>query len=239
MALPMALLDGPLFSQPQDISVHPRASLSRPGTLSLRPRNQDIAVLLNAFDFRRSPGYGSGTTSLGSSSSGHSHASHFSAPRHRSGARAQGTVVFSTPRHRGEAREVRVPGAVMRPFSRAKSEARAATCLWGATYLSRERYTSLREVHQQCTLWGRVARDVAGAASKHGLLLVDWWFGMQGFPRAFCGITANRGLLWGIGGLGCRESRGLVGLMSVFVGVFSMFSGCPPPISQETISNIA
>ncbi len=29
------------------------------------------------------------------------------------------------------------------------------------------------------------------------------------------------------------------GLMSVFVGVFSMFSGCPPPISQETISNIA
>ena len=75
MALPMALLDGPLFSQPQDISVHPRASLSRPGTLSLRPRNQDIAVLLNAFDFRRSPGYGSGTTSLGSSSSGHSHAS--------------------------------------------------------------------------------------------------------------------------------------------------------------------
>ena len=144
MALPMALLDGPLFSQPQDISVHPRASLSRPGTLSLRPRNQDIAVLLNAFDFRRSPGYGSGTTSLGSSSSGHSHASHFSAPRHRSGARAQGTVVFSTPRHRGEAREVRVPGAVMRPFSRAKSEARAATCLWGATYLSRERYTSLR-----------------------------------------------------------------------------------------------
>ena len=144
MALPMALLDGPLFSQPQDISVHPRASLSRPGTLSLRPRNQDIAVLLNAFDFRRSPGYGSGTTSLGSSSSGHSHASHFSAPRHRSGARAQGTVVFSTPRHRGGAREVRVPGAVMRPFSRAKSEARAATCLWGATYLSRERYTSLR-----------------------------------------------------------------------------------------------
>ncbi len=64
---------------------------------------------------------------------------------------------------------------------------------------------------------GRVARDVAGAASKHGLLLVDWWFGMQGFPRAFCGITANRGLFWGIGGLGCRESRGLVGLMSVFV----------------------
>ncbi len=113
---------------------------------------------------------------------------------------------------------------------------------------------------------GRVVRDVAGAASKHGLLLVDWWFGMQGFPRAFCGITANRGLFWGIGGLGCRESRGLVGfafilagwggefwhevcvvvgvvvgqgLMSVFVGVFSMFSGCPPPISQETISNIA
>ncbi len=110
----------------------------------MRPRNQDIAVLLNAFDFRRSPGYGSGTTSLGSSSSGHSHASHFSAPRHRSGARAQGTVVFSTPRHRGGAREVRVPGAVMRPFSRAKSEARAATCLWGATYLSRERYASLR-----------------------------------------------------------------------------------------------
>ncbi len=109
MALPMALLDGPLFSQPQDISVHPRASLSRPGTLSLRPRNQDIAVLLNAFDFRRSPGYGSGTTSLGSSSSGHSHASHFSAPRHRSGARAQGTVVFSTPRHRGEAREFGFP----------------------------------------------------------------------------------------------------------------------------------
>ena len=107
---------------------------------------------------------------------------------------------------------------------------------------------------------GRVVRDVAGAASKHGLLLVDWWFGMQGFPRAFCGITANRGLFWGIGGLGCRESRGLVGfafilagwggefwhevcvvvgvvvgqgLMSVFVGVFSMFSGCPPHFTGD------
>ncbi len=141
---PWHCLTARCFLSPKTFSVHPRASLSRPGTLSLRPRNQDIAVLLNAFDFRRSPGYGSGTTSLGSSSSGHSHASHFSAPRHRSGARAQGTVVFSTPRHRGGAREVRVPGAVMRPFSRAKSEARAATCLWGATYLSRERYTSLR-----------------------------------------------------------------------------------------------
>ena len=65
---------------------------------------------------------------------------------------------------------------------------------------------------------GRVVRDVAGAASKHGLLLVDWWFGMQGFPRAFCGITANRGLFWGIGGLGCRESRGLVGFAFILAG---------------------
>ena len=71
---------GHCFLSPKTFSVHPRASLSRPGTLSLRPRNQDIAVLLNAFGFRRSPGYGSGTTSLGSSSSGHSHASRFSAP---------------------------------------------------------------------------------------------------------------------------------------------------------------
>ena len=55
---PWHCLTARCFSQPQDISVHPRASLSRPGALSLRPRNQDIAVLLNAFDFRRSPDMG-------------------------------------------------------------------------------------------------------------------------------------------------------------------------------------
>ena len=256
MALPMALLDGPLFSQPQDISVHPRASLSRPGTLSSPPRNQDIAVLLNAFDFRRSPGYGSGTTSLGSSSSGHSHASHFSA---------------SGSGH-SRVQHAKAPGGELGKFgfpaqscvrSRAPSRKLGRPHASGEPHISlrRDIYTSLRGSSPTMHfVGGRVARDVAGAASKHGLLLVDWWFGMQGFPRAFCGITANRGLFWGICGLGCRESRGLVGfafilagwggefwhevcvvvgvvvgqgLMSVFVGVFSMFSGCPPPFHRR------
>ena len=39
---------------------------------------------------------------------------------------------------------------------------------------------------------GVAGRDVAGAAGKRGLLLVDWWFEMQGFPgRLPCGVTVR------------------------------------------------
>ena len=72
-------------------------------------------------------------------------------------------------------------------------------------------------------------------------VLGDWWFGMQGIagPGGLCFHSCR------MGGEFWHEVCVVVGvvvgqgLMSVFVGVFSMFSGCPPPISQETISNIA
>ena len=57
---------------------------------------------------------------------------------------------------------------------------------------------------------GVAGRDVAGAAGKRGLLLVDWWFEMQGLPgRLPCGVTVRlksccARVTWGV--FGCQET---------------------------------
>ena len=66
---------------------------------------------------------------------------------------------------------------------------------------------------------GVAGRDVAGAAGKRGLLLVDWWFEMQGFPgRLPCGVTVR------LRSCCARITCGVLGVRRPFVGL-----GARPP----------